>query len=631
MNDTPKLRRWRAPAATVSLVVVLWGLGRLPTWAGAAAAAILAIGALLYRKPLYRGLTGLPFAGSLLTALLMAVALGTFIPQGLSPAALAEKYGAGPAGFLRILGLDDLFHSFPFRGVLAVLALCMILVIIRRRAWRPPDWGPFLAHGGVATILAGSLIGNLWGRKGYIELRPGETASSIKIQDPHGRPTAAEMNLGFVLRLDEVDLERYPEEYRLYLYRPKGERWEALTSLGSRETGRWRIARGTGREFRLLRLFPDFDVRMELRAAPPGTGVPALQIRLAGREPPEAVLLAGVKDREELRVDRDRSLRFVWTEGKSTWTEARPEEHRIWMGGAEDPHDQALRVRPGASYPLAAGRYDLEVMEFFPDFVFDLETRRASSRSDRPRNPVLRVALKDRETGRREERWLFPGHPELGRGHGHPGGGPDLRYQYIPPVDPADHEIVVVGKTREILEYRRGVLQGRRPLPEGSQTEMTAGVVVERLWPWAEEEPRYLTRSGEWRRPVAEIEVREGDRTASALLEAGESMPLGREGHVLAFEKKRDEAKVYRSRVSILKGGTPLRVGTLLVNHPLSHGGFRFYQSRYDERGPSSGILVVRDPGLGVVYVGFAMVSLGLIVSLFFRRRPETGGGGPSP
>lgn len=625
MSNAPRSAAWRAPVGVGALAVGLWILGSLAGPSAPLVTAALAAAAFLrFRGSLYRGLTGLPFAGSLLTILLLLTALGTFIPQGLAPEALEERYGKSWGGIIRGLGLDDLFHSFPFRGMLAVLALCMILVIFRRRSWRRPEWGLLMAHGGVALILSGGLIGNLWGQKGFIELRPGEETGLMKLQDAFGRPTGQEQALGFVLRLDRADREPYPDEYRLVLYRPEGERWKILSSIGPREAGRWIRAAGRHREFRLLRVFPDFDCRMELRESPPGEGVPALQIRLPGREPPEAVLLTAPPERAELRLDRDRALRFVWTGENSSWSEARPEEHRILTGPPGDPSAAVLRVRPGASYSLPGGRYELHVREYFPDFFFDLETRRASSRSDQPRNPVLRVSIRDRETGTVRERWLSAHAPDLGRGHGRSEEDPALLYQYVPGRDPAEQEFVVVGRTGEILEFRRGLLQGRGPLVPGS--EPIPGVLIERLWPNAREEPRYFSRSPEWLRPVAEIEIREEEGPAKTLLSAGESLPLGSRDLVLAFERRGSEAKAYRSQVTILEGGVPVRRETILVNHPLAHRGYRFFQSRYDARGPASGILVVRDPGLAVAYAGLGAVSLGMILCLFFRRPPQVAG-----
>ena len=69
------------------------------------------------------------------------------------------------------------------------------------------------------------------------------------------------------------------------------------------------------------------------------------------------------------------------------------------------------------------------------------------------------------------------------------------------------------------------------------------------------------------------------------------------------------------------------------VNQPLVHGDFAFYQANFDpERPQYAGIMVVRDPGLGVVYTGLGSITLGVLFVLLFqprlarRRRRDTGG-----
>ena len=59
-----------------------------------------------------------------------------------------------------------------------------------------------------------------------------------------------------------------------------------------------------------------------------------------------------------------------------------------------------------------------------------------------------------------------------------------------------------------------------------------------------------------------------------------------------------------------------------MVNDPLSHQGFMFYQSNFRKDDPTySGIQVVRDPGLGVVFLGFIMMSIGVIFIYYIRPR----------
>jgi hypothetical protein len=98
---------------------------------------------------------------------------------------------------------------------------------------------------------------------------------------------------------------------------------------------------------------------------------------------------------------------------------------------------------------------------------------------------------------------------------------------------------------------------------------------------------------------------------------------------VLAIDRRQDDVKEYRSLVSMWEGGRKVRSATIQVNHPLSYRGYAFYQANFDPKNPDySGIEVVRDPGLPLVYVGFLMLSLGVIYIFYitprivdFRRR----------
>lgn len=80
--------------------------------------------------------------------------------------------------------------------------------------------------------------------------------------------------------------------------------------------------------------------------------------------------------------------------------------------------------------------------------------------------------------------------------------------------------------------------------------------------------------------------------------------------------------KDYKSTLTIIEKGKDILTKTIEVNHPLSYKGVWFYQSSYgtDYHGMDySGIKVVKDPGVFVVFLGFVLLILGLILS--FRRK----------
>lgn len=91
----------------------------------------------------------------------------------------------------------------------------------------------------------------------------------------------------------------------------------------------------------------------------------------------------------------------------------------------------------------------------------------------------------------------------------------------------------------------------------------------------------------------------------------------------------RERIKSYRSDVSVLDwAGRELKRQTIEVNSPLSYGGYTFYQASYDrEQHNWSGLQVVRDPGLPVVYAGFCLLIFGVFFILYakpyLKRAPK--------
>jgi len=71
------------------------------------------------------------------------------------------------------------------------------------------------------------------------------------------------------------------------------------------------------------------------------------------------------------------------------------------------------------------------------------------------------------------------------------------------------------------------------------------------------------------------------------------------------------------SRVRLIEGGLNTRA-SVRVNHPITYRGFRIYQLGYNSDDPTwSALLLVKDPGVPVVYSGFGMLLVGLITTLY--------------
>ncbi len=78
--------------------------------------------------------------------------------------------------------------------------------------------------------------------------------------------------------------------------------------------------------------------------------------------------------------------------------------------------------------------------------------------------------------------------------------------------------------------------------------------------------------------------------------------------------------KQFRSRLTFIEGGKDVRTEEIWVNRPARHRGYTFYQSSYDqERESWSGLQVVKDPGVPIVYGGFAVQIAGVVLIIFLN------------
>jgi len=76
--------------------------------------------------------------------------------------------------------------------------------------------------------------------------------------------------------------------------------------------------------------------------------------------------------------------------------------------------------------------------------------------------------------------------------------------------------------------------------------------------------------------------------------------------------------KDFISKVSILKDGKEILSKDIQVNAPLNFGGYNFFQASYDSQDLSwSGLQVVKDPGVPVIYAGFVLLILGLVMIFY--------------
>lgn len=602
--------------------------------AGAAAAAV----AWNFRKPIFQWLVSLQFSIALLSAVLIATAIGTVVLQGQAPDEFTAKYGEGLGGFLRLFGVDDIFHSFPFRSLMVLLAVSLGFVVIDKRAWRPSEWFFLFNHGGIIVVLVGGLVGVLGGMKGFIDIHQGEIANSFVLHDRFGNRTMKNVALEFGLKLEKFEVEKLEPEWKIYVYEGHLQGGMPKVSRGLKDAAAWTKAGNTGASFRMLAVYPDFDFKTGLREIPDGAGQPAALVRVfdkAGKMD-DVVLVPGDDGRSGVLFPETRTLvRFYWSEGDvKVKTDPTPEKHVVtWKLEASDGEGEAVEIKVGETRELEEG-IRLAATAWYPDFGYDGKKKQAYSRSAEARNPAIELQV-TYPSGKSERRFVFANHKHFDTTSGSDGAALVFAYEYRPAEQPAEREIALIGNVREVLDFRNGKLHSRQPLPAKSSEPVAKGVLAMllQLSASAEAERTPVSRSDKWRRPAAEVEVKVGVETKRMFLKAGMPVAIGAGDAHLVFQSKPDDIKAFRSQVSVLEGGVTVLKDTIAVNHPLSFGGYRFYQSNYRREDPTySGILVVKDPGLWVAYLGFGMMCIGVACRFYLtpwlarrKRRVEVG------
>jgi hypothetical protein len=201
----------------------------------------------------------------------------------------------------------------------------------------------------------------------------------------------------------------------------------------------------------------------------------------------------------------------------------------------------------------------------------------------------------------------------------------------LAPTGPAT-AVLVCGKDRTVVVRRA---DGAVEQPLGDGAALLGGFVkVGPLVPSAVRTTEYGSRSTAWRNPAAVIETHVGGQVKEQLVTVAQPRGVFLDGDrsALVFEKREKEVKAYLSHVTARKGDQVDRA-VVSVNDPFTFAGWTLYQVNYNPQDPTySGLEAVRDPGVAWVFVGFALICLG--VAYMFYVEPRLRGGGierPAP
>ncbi len=523
------------------------------SWVGIAAPAlILAAYVTAFFRPLKQTIDTPYFATLSLLLIALGTALGTFVTQNTPPDTFTVRYGLTGSTILRRLQLDDVFHSWWYVGLFALLA-ASLLKISARRKFTFANLGFHLAHLGPIIVLAGFWTDYFYGFRGIIQLETGQSSNIVTVFQGSTNYVADTTALDFSLRLDNFEFEKHDPDYRIQLWRNQAAAANPHaqpTANGHAQTESQpeivasvplvidKVNRiyGTDLYFRLREFYPNFTFDYSY---------------------PDLTETVEPKDPGAL-IDLQTPL------GKTTV--------------------QFLSNRPGRNV-LADASHLGAWLEFYWETPAELTK-----------------AL----NGQIDEEWA-----EVNR-------------------------VILVGKDRQLYYLTEGQLS-QQPLETGQfylfPDRDKTGFTVKYVYPDASLlRASAISDGDELLNPVAKVEVwgKNWEKSKDAFLypggaQRGGTFAIPNSDYFLAFESFRDmETKFWRSDLSVLNGsGEVVKSRPVLVNEPMLHRGYRFYQTDYDPNNPDySGIGVSHEPGLYVIYFGFFVLFTGCFL-MFYGRLTE--------
>lgn len=135
------------------------------------------------------------------------------------------------------------------------------------------------------------------------------------------------------------------------------------------------------------------------------------------------------------------------------------------------------------------------------------------------------------------------------------------------------------------------------------------------------EDRKPATRSNEWNNPAVKIAAAgEEAWLFSEYPDFHGSRTFGGMYLMYECEVRGGEIKQYNSDIAVLldeasEKGESARIS---VNKPYKYMGHTIYQASYDEKTlKSSGLIIKKDPGVPVVYAGFILLCLGMLIQSF--------------
>ena len=559
------------------------------------------------------------FAAVLLLMTLVAMACATvFESMHSTERALAEFYGA-----------------WWFHGLLALLGVNVLAAMLARYPFNRRQIGFVLTHSSILVVLIGALITREFAENGSMGIAEGQSTNEFRLADvptlhvsgPNGQVTTLELSDPVFRGFDAVPSPKVKSiavgdlAITVQSYLPHSVMRTEMVNDNPRSSPALELALSHGHGEHVEWLFPNRKTRV---------GEMLVAYRVA-------------KSEEDF-------TKFQQAEQPGSES----------VGLVKVSHagrDYHLSLAECRKRPMPIGQTGLTayVTRYFPHANVGTNNKIANA-SDRPINPAIEVQLRGPDID--EKRLAFARFPDFGAMHSE-GDKADVKITFVAPSQ--DERLapmeVIEGPTGNIVVRldRPGNEPSVVPVKVGDAVEIpgtaytvtirrrldharTATTAQAAAIPKKGRVPAILLKlaTGEYRQEMwvqkyapSSFSVNGQPYRASF---ADKTVPLAfsvrlnrfRIGYYPGTRRPRS----FESSVTITDPTTGRELNRVVsMNNPTSYGGYTLYQSSYDMTGqrPVSFLSVGKDPGIPVVFAGYALMIVGMLVVLVTRMAEKRG------
>lgn len=543
---------------------------------------------------LVKGIGSVKLAVLILSAIAVASLVGTLLPQ--------EKAN------------QTIYGAWWFLALLGALGINLIACTLSRFRLRLSKVGSIMTHVSVLLILSGALIDGIWGERGMMILNKGHSSDTFGAPGEKGR-------LPFKIRLKDFVVERHSSLAVTVL---RGGHHGKTMSFVAKEA-KQQVVTGTKYALNVDKISDNVTRSSRLVPASKKHGQTGIRFTYGTKDSQtESFLLEGNKERYKSADGLLRVVLKVFPDGANRDKELAKVRRatgngHVEISGRHGSKPVKLEVRPDNKCKLGDGTV-VEIKKYIPHFI--VGENGARNASDKPVNPAVQIEISPPGGASPQKTWLFSKFPDFHKTHGKKTG---LSIKYLRPASlDAANNLFLYGVCGGDLKFAMVPEKGRSvrgnaisggQIPLGTGGNMfnlkeildNAGIATDVT----------IAKPGKGTTGVQMQLLAEGKPVGNQMwLFDGDRhpTPLGDTGLSALVKGHPGQIKDFKSWLEVIEDGKVVKEKTIEVNHPLTHEGYAFYQASYDkERERWSGIEVVKDPGVPLVYMGFLFLVLGLV------------------